>query len=225
MSARCRLCVGCDAHWSRVGSTTIFEFESRISLSPLFATSIPSCIIAPLSHRLSHSPSSAHWCDIVIHTSCHVHIPSFVVILKSALFAAVPLRHFLTTCGLPHILLLTNLPAVLRWTDGKGLQGRGGLSNVDGCIVSDRRTYSSPASTDFLLSMDFLFGWFWMVGVSQVPLVVHLKVWDRWNMRLVAGARAAVVDICSISSNTNQCRVLFRACGLRSRKIFDDSIT
>jgi hypothetical protein len=105
----CRLC---DANWSRVGSTTIFEFEPRISLSPLFATSIPSCIIAPLSHRLS-SASSAHWRDIVIHTSCHVHIPSFAVILKSALFAAVPLRHFLTTCGLPHILLLTNSPTVL----------------------------------------------------------------------------------------------------------------
>jgi hypothetical protein len=153
-----------------------------------------------------------------------VHIPSFAVILKSALFAAVPLRHFLTTCGLPHILLLTHSPAVPRWTDGKSLQGRGGLSNVDGCIVSDQRTYSSRASTDFLLSIDFLFGWFWMVGVLRVSLAVHLKVWDRWNMRLAAGARAAVVDICSISSNTNQCRVLFCACGLRSHEIFDETL-
>ena len=97
------------------------------------------------------------------------------------------LRHFLTTCGLSHILLLINLPAVLWWA---GIQKRAGLSNSDGYIVCDWRTYFSFTSTDFLQSIGFLFGWFGRDLAS--PFGGAFK----WSMRLVAGARAgAVADI------------------------------
>ena len=121
------------------------------------------CPIIPL-YILCLKCTLAWHCDPHFLSCAH---PSFAMILKSTWFATVPLRHLLTTCDLPHILLLTNLPAVLWWTSGKSLQWRGGLSNVDSCIVSDRRTCSSCASTDILLSIDFLFARFWMVGFCE----------------------------------------------------------
>src|ERR1700683_218567 len=102
----------CALHWSR-GHVLVqqpFRPKFREVLCPLSATPIiPSlhyCSIIPLCAPFSLIVHISY--EIVIHHTPAMcsspQIPSFAVIPKSALFAAVPLRHFLTICGLPVLL-------------------------------------------------------------------------------------------------------------------------